>query len=248
MGQLTVVHRASRAACQQSHAIIRIDLENDLSQFVGAPATIRMINRHFARKCPEIHHAHVPIKRQWHGTCFGSQYGMDKTLMPKHSRRDILRGAFRESREPVIRPPGAQPEFDRLCDDCGRCSRACPQRIVRHAASGGPKLDFYHGPCTFCGDCAQACPTGALAVEDQVDWPWRATILKTCLSFRGISCRTCEDACEHRAIRFRLQTGGRAVPVLDQEQCTGCGECAFTCPAQSVAFERPKPAKTEITA
>ncbi|WGW03630.1 ferredoxin-type protein NapF [Tropicibacter oceani] len=169
-------------------------------------------------------------------------------MAPSHSRRDILRGSLRGSRSTIMRPPGAQPDFDRLCDDCGACSRACPERIVRHAKSGGPELDFSHGACTFCGDCARACPTGALVEAEVGNWPWRATIGQSCLSHQGIACRACEDACEPRAIRFRLETGGRAVPVLTQDQCTGCGECAFTCPAGAVAFERRQPAKSEITA
>ncbi|WP_093032131.1 ferredoxin-type protein NapF [Ruegeria marina] len=169
-------------------------------------------------------------------------------MASRHSRRDILRGAIRHDRAQIMRPPGAQPDFDRLCDDCGACSQACPQRIVRRSEHGGPVVDFRHGACTFCGDCARACPTGALVAEDIGVWPWRASILSSCLSYNGVSCRSCEDACEPRAIRFRLQTGGRAVPVLDQQACTGCGECAFTCPAQSVAFECPMPIKMEITA
>ncbi|WP_354545482.1 ferredoxin-type protein NapF [Roseovarius sp. MBR-78] len=169
-------------------------------------------------------------------------------MAPRHSRRDILRGTLGEDRCPVMRPPGAQTGFDRLCDDCGACARACPQRIIRHAEGGGPVLDFSRGACTFCGDCARACPTGALVVEARDTWPWRAVILPSCLSRQGISCRACEDACEPRAIRFRLQTGGRAVPVLDMDLCTGCGECASACPAKAVAFERALPVSMEVSA
>jgi len=169
-------------------------------------------------------------------------------LAPKHSRRDILRGTLREQRRPVMRPPGAQAAFDHLCDDCGACARACPQKIIRHAEGGGPVLDFSRGACTFCGDCARACPTGALVAEAQTDWPWRAVILPSCLSRQGISCRACEDACEPRAIRFRLETKGRAVPVLATDICTGCGECAAACPAGAVTFERALPESAEVSA
>lgn len=147
-----------------------------------------------------------------------------------------------------MRPPGQQPDFSRLCDGCRACSEACPQHIVIHTGNGTPTLDFSRGACTFCGDCARACPTGALAAETLENWPWRAKVLQSCLSYQGIACRTCEDSCEPRAIRFRLQTGGRAVPVLDQDLCTGCGECAYTCPAQSIGFDRVEPLSTEVTA
>lgn len=162
-----------------------------------------------------------------------------------HTRRGLLRGDLGDRRGAVMRPPGAQPGFERLCDDCGACAPACPQGIVRRDARGGPVLDFSRGACTFCGDCARACPTGALRAEDQGDWPWRARILDTCLSVQGVSCRTCEDLCEMRAIRFRLVPGGRALPVLETGSCTGCGECAAGCPAQSITFERPQPATAE---
>jgi ferredoxin-type protein NapF len=70
-------------------------------------------------------------------------------------------------------------------------------------------------------------------------------ITNSCLSLNGISCRACEDACDPRAIRFRLMTGGRATPVLDEALCTGCGECAYTCPAGAVAFEKAEPITME---
>ena len=198
---------------------------------------------------PSAHRVHsVRVRIEVAGADPTDGFGFGNGMASKHSRRDFLRGELRDSRGSIMRPPGAQGDFERLCDDCGACSQACPQKIVRRADRGGPSLDFSHGACTFCGECARACPTGALVVEDVEDWPWRATILETCLSHQGISCRTCEDACEPRAIRFRLQTGGRALPVLDQNLCNGCGECAFTCPAQAVAFERRQPVNTEMTA
>lgn len=164
------------------------------------------------------------------------------------TRRDLLRGDFRTAGVILMRPPGAQPGFGDLCTDCGNCARACPQQIVRRAATGGPVIDFTLNPCSFCGDCARACPTGALKVVGQDAWHWRARTLDTCLSRKGIACRACEDACEPRAIRFRLETGGRAIPVLDAKHCTGCGECAATCPAAAITFDLKHPVAAEETA
>lgn len=161
------------------------------------------------------------------------------------NRRNVLRGDLTRRQDSVMRPPGAQPDFRELCDDCGACSRACPEHIIRHSDQGGPEIRFALGACTFCGDCARACPTGALLVEAVEEWPWRAVVQTDCLSYRGISCRSCEDACEARAIRFKLQIGGRSTPILDQTQCTGCGECANICPAGAIQFERPQPDKME---
>lgn len=151
------------------------------------------------------------------------------------SRRDLLKGhAKREI--PLMLPPGAVNRFSRLCDGCGACAEACPTGIIRRGTP--PVVDFSRGACTFCGDCIAACTTGALKPEGLPDWPWRGVIGSTCLSLQGVTCRACEDSCDLRAISFRLMTGGRSAPVLDQSQCSGCGECAFTCPATAIRFEQ----------
>lgn len=159
-----------------------------------------------------------------------------------HSRRDFLRGNLAPDETDLIRPPGSRGDFPSLCDRCGKCTEACPEGIILQGRGRLPLLDLSKGACTFCGDCARACPTGALLAEHVADWPWRAEIGPACLSLRGIACRACEDACEPRAIRFRLMTAGRAVPELDPDRCTGCGACAFTCPAGAVRFRRDPPA------
>ncbi|NVO25338.1 ferredoxin-type protein NapF [Donghicola sp. B5-SW-15] len=136
---------------------------------------------------------------------------------------------------PAMTPPGSGGDFLRLCDGCGACADACSAGII--VKGKVPTVDFDRGACTFCGECIAACPTDALEPERLSDWPWRGVIIDNCLSLNGIACRACEDACDLRAIRFRLMTGGRSAPVLDQSQCTGCGECAFTCPAEAIRFK-----------
>lgn len=157
--------------------------------------------------------------------------------MTRHSRRSFLMGKVSQPEPHLIVPPGARPGFAELCKECGDCALACPAGIIIQHSSGKPVLDFSKGACSFCSKCSEACETGALAVQDKTNWPWRATITENCFSLTGISCRACEDACEPRAIRFRLMPGGIAKPVLAQDKCTGCGECAFTCPAGAVEFQ-----------
>lgn len=63
-----------------------------------------------------------------------------------------------------------------------------------------------------------------------------------CLALRGIVCRSCAEHCEPGAIRLRPLPAGRALPVIDEARCTGCGECARVCPAQAIVLRAGPPA------
>lgn len=52
----------------------------------------------------------------------------------------------------------------------------------------------------------------------------------------NVVCRTCGDACEAAAIRFRPRLGGAALPEVDGEKCTGCGACVAPCPAAAITL------------
>ncbi len=150
------------------------------------------------------------------------------------ARRAFLKGRF--SQTDVMRPLGviAPEAFAEACTQCGDCARACPEAIIMRDDDGYPVVDLNRGECTFCGDCSDACEPGALAGERT--WDWRADVTQSCLSMNAVTCRTCEDHCDARAIRFRLMTGGRSVPEFDPEACTGCGACAPVCPADAIRF------------
>lgn len=171
------------------------------------------------------------------------RWGARGVKMHNPSRRAFLRGKVGEANRRLMRPPGAEPGFGRLCDGCGSCAAACPEGIITGSVSTGPVVRLDTGACTFCQDCARACPTGALAVTEHPGWDWRARVGASCLSMNGIACRACEDACDNRAIRFRLMTGGRAAPGIDLDQCTGCGACSPVCPAGAIGFCIPEPAR-----
>ncbi|MCB1358613.1 MAG: ferredoxin-type protein NapF [Maritimibacter sp.] len=170
------------------------------------------------------------------------------------SRRQFIRGAFASeapasapARPRVPRPCGAAAEavFVAACTGCGDCARACPEQMIRRDAAGLPAMDFNVSACTFCGACIEVCETDALSPGTA--WDWQAEVTASCLSATGVQCRACEDFCETRAIRFRPQTGGRALPRIDTGACTGCGACIAPCPAGAITLIETRPAKAEAT-
>lgn len=154
------------------------------------------------------------------------------------NRRQLLRGNIRGTRTP-IRPPWAvdEAEFVTKCSRCNDCIDGCEEDIILRGSGGFPEISFHEHGCSFCGDCLDACKTGALRAAYPAPsqaWNLKASILANCLSLNGVVCRACGDSCEPRAISFRLQTAGRAIPGLDSERCNGCGECFAVCPVQAV--------------
>lgn len=173
---------------------------------------------------------------------------------PEISRRQFLHGELR-GKAVTPRPPWALSEgrFIEACERCDDCISVCPEKILRRGSGGYPEVDFSAGGCTFCGDCAKACEYGALRfADDPEQLPWRLAVAigESCLSLHGTVCRSCGEACGERAIRFRLEVGGIARPLLDTEECNGCGACVSVCPVGSIVIgpaetgPEPKPAQT----
>lgn len=156
------------------------------------------------------------------------------------NRMQFLSGDLGGKRLP-LRPPWALPEsrFTELCTRCGDCLAACEDQLIVEGRGGFPKMDFTRGGCDFCGECEAVCKPAALSREaEEGGRPWRlkATILGNCLSLNAVICRSCGEACDERAIRFQLETGGVARPLLDREACTGCGECFAVCPVRCITL------------
>jgi len=74
-----------------------------------------------------------------------------------------------------------------------------------------------------------------------------AVVSDGCFAAKGIYCRSCGDICAERAIRFTLQTGGRATVAIDAELCTACGDCAPICPAAAISIPRVARSQTPET-
>jgi ferredoxin-type protein NapF len=149
------------------------------------------------------------------------------------SRRNILFGR-RPQTPSTPRPPWASAAFFKLCTRCGDCGTACPSQIIKVGDGGYPRIDFSQGECTFCSECVNVCPTKALQQEGAPPWNIHAEIDQTCLAQQGVDCRICGEACDYQAIRFQLAIGKVAQPIVDSEQCSGCGACVAPCPSNSI--------------
>lgn len=150
------------------------------------------------------------------------------------ARRAFLRGRVAGKDLLGHRMPWAVAGFTAACQRCDDCIKACEESVLVAGDGGYPTVDFDRGGCTFCGACVCACQHGALDGELAQPWLLKASIGEGCLSAQGITCRSCGDACEVRAIRFQLEVGGRAIPSLDNTLCNGCGSCIATCPTHVI--------------
>ena len=180
------------------------------------------------------------------------------------TRMQFLRGDMKGNKKP-FRPPWAIPEqyFIDFCTRCDKCIEACFDELIVKGRGGYPQMDFKRGGCDFCGDCLNVCETSALKKfpatnkktnnrEEQSDsstkeqesdsylppWHIKASIdLTSCLSMNGTICRSCGESCDDEAIKFNLKLGGIAEPILNQDNCTGCGACFSVCPVQIIELK-----------
>ena len=155
------------------------------------------------------------------------------------NRSDFLQGNI-SGRDRPVRPPWslAEMEFRSTCNSCGACLEKCPTQIIEFGRGQMPVINFKKGECTFCGDCAEACQTKALQNNKQMPWQLRALIdYGKCLAHQNVECRSCQDPCENRAIRFLALVGSTSKPKLDIEQCNGCGACYAVCPVNAISIQ-----------
>ncbi|CTQ51738.1 Nitrogen fixation protein rnfB [Roseibium album] len=173
---------------------------------------------------------------------------MSKDPQFSASRRAFLT-LSRRTRDVPVRPPRSdEASIAAHCTGCQECAKACPENIIVLTGNQHPVLDFSAGACTFCNACAEACPTDAIDSTRDSNWPWKAEVQDSCFSLQGVMCRTCEDVCEPRAIRFKLALGGKSEPLIDADQCSGCGACAHSCPAQAIRLTQQETQTEKITA
>lgn len=150
----------------------------------------------------------------------------------------------------MLRPPGAQGEadFSARCIKCGKCMEACPYVALFPApgnqglAAGTPMVDARAQACRLCEDfpCVEACPTNALrGIEERSDVRMGTAVIDEdlCIAFQGMRCEVCYRTCplidQAISIDYRLREGDAIhsvfAPVIDEEQCVGCGLCVERC-------------------
>lgn len=150
----------------------------------------------------------------------------------------------------VLLPPGisSEDEFLQLCNECYQCVAQCPHlalRVCRQDDSlfyGKPMIVAHEQPCYLCSDfpCITACDTGALQMEYSGRLNGVAQINEDrCLSFNGLFCRACVNACPLMDEAIFVNAAGH--PQVNPEKCTGCGICEHQCsldqPAIKITFK-----------
>jgi len=153
---------------------------------------------------------------------------------PRRSRRDLPGAVW-------IRPPGAlhEGEFIAACTGCGDCARACEPGAIQLRAllprnPPTPVIDPYTEPCRLCEGlpCLAACEAGALRPEAPAVLGTAQVRAQECLNRLGSPCSVCVEHCPvEGALRL-----GAGLPITNAALCTGCGICAYVCPAPTRAI------------
>ncbi|PJG83569.1 ferredoxin-type protein NapF [Caviibacterium pharyngocola] len=166
-------------------------------------------------------------------------------------RRRFLRGEFLRTLQSErtalqgfqgVRPPWAKANqtFIDACTRCGDCVAACETHILIQGEGGFPEIDFQRGECTFCEKCVSACSASVFRPTNEMPWQHKADIGENCLTRQNVACRSCQDCCESRAIRFTLALGRVAAPTIDESACNGCGACIRSCPVAAIKLSYPE--------
>ena len=169
--------------------------------------------------------------------------------------RAFALGKGRHERPPVL-PPGATgiEAFSAACTRCYACVDACPYGLIRVRFDTDraawqlfePEVHYLDselapdcGYCPeWCNACSQVCPAGAITPLSLADKQCRQigvakVIREACLAWEdGEDCSVCQEVCPYQAITLKIEPDGRALPIVDEDICRGCGACFSNCPAQ----------------
>lgn len=172
------------------------------------------------------------------------------------SRKDFIRDFVRLFKNEVdeisnrdcqdyLLPPGnaSFQEFLIKCNKCYDCISVCPNESIRASHNINSVVNEYPViipqvmPCYYCSDfpCIKACETGALTM-DNCDRPLGIIkiIEDNCYAFQGHFCSSCVNNCPKTGAAIYLNELGR--PVINNEECDGCGICINVCPSEKPAI------------
>lgn len=131
------------------------------------------------------------------------------------------------------------------CDFCEDCLNVCEVNALQKlpvnnvtktnqtSSNSSDREEFSESAETSLHSIPQSDPDDYLP-----PWHIKASIdLTNCLSMNATICRSCGESCDDKAITFNLKLGGIAEPMLDIEQCTGCGACFSVCPVRVIQLK-----------
>lgn len=145
----------------------------------------------------------------------------------------------------IMLPPGAPSveNFLKNCTQCYQCVADCPHEVIRVYRQedsrfyGFPVIEPRLQPCHLCEElpCVKACKDGAIQKDHFTGSIGKAVLFKDrCLVSEGYLCMSCINACPK--IGQAIQRGTDGFPVIFEAECTGCGECEFSCPLEVPAI------------
>lgn len=145
-----------------------------------------------------------------------------------------------------VRPPGALPEskFLSTCTRCTTCQEACPYQSIRRLGpefgdrAGTPAIIPDESPCYLCEDmpCITACEPRAL-----VSLPRSAVRMGLAVISPSACYAAQQQPCDYCVVRCPLKSESigfdeQGIPRVNETGCTGCGVCAYLCPARAIAI------------
>ncbi len=137
-----------------------------------------------------------------------------------------------------IYPPcsGERDDFLMKCNGCEACKTACPHDAIimkehKHLNMQSlPIIEPELNPCYLCDDlpCVTVCEPGALFPEKKTKIGFAKVKQSKCFAFNGQMCDYCHDRCPNKDKAITMTD---KKPVVNKDACTGCGICAYYCPA-----------------
>jgi len=150
-----------------------------------------------------------------------------------------------------LRPPGALPEsqFLSTCTRCTACQEVCPYQSIRRlgpelgSVAGTPAIIPDESPCYLCEDmpCIAACEPRALLPVPRADVRMGLAVIDeaACYVTQRQPCDYCVTRCPLRHEAIGWDESG--FPRIVETGCTGCGVCAYLCPARAIAIAPIRP-------